>query len=713
MKITIDNHDGLGALDYTGAITESAEWKIVRKLNEPTLCTFAVDCNVAHLATPAKYGRVLVNADAGLLMFSGYIAQSPAAEFRGQGVAGPLYSFLVAAVSDELLLNQQSVPQTQGGIGLLMVDLMRALTQRVDPVRMTVLADSTANLVGRYAADAAHSWSSNAGALAASSRASYRTMNGQLMLQQIGSVTHALDDSDGTLDVSSLTLAEVRQLANDVTVCGESEPQAYVTEVFQGDGTTTTFQLTRTPLHISALTGTLIDDSFNGPAINPVVWQISDPGSRLTLGAAGLVVNGGNGLDGQTTLAAIDNIEMGGALVLTAGGVVASAGSDGYIACFYNGSILLANLFAGFHVKQSSGTTVVVPVVNGVEAGASATLTVGRAYSFRLRFHARDMQRVLNSYYVTVDGGQEGFGGDLISSVADLVFEVQDTTGGVNQPTIVLYDGSVSPAPAMCVVAAVNSPAFTGSVQSVSLDQTGTAWVTSLQTGGSPFTRRLGLATIDADCKLASTGKLDFYPTSVPLNGELVTVTYRVAGMSVARLFNAASVVAQGTAVVPGVSRWIGSVVQPKARSSRDCENAALALLAVSTSADAGLAGTYTAQNVQQGSDVWPGDSLAIESIALGVNTHVIVRSVTMKTAAAVPELVTYSIEFANDWAVDLSVKTSDAVPKTTWLPQAALAGADCAGESEWPDRECHDIADQRGYGPECANWRRLRGAPG
>jgi hypothetical protein len=231
----------------------------------------------------------------------------------------------------------------------------------------------------------------------------------------------------------------------------------------------------------------------------------------------------------------------------------------------------------------------------------------------------------------------------------------------------------VTSSPAACIVAAVNSAAFTGSVQSIVLEQTGSAWVSSLQTGGSPFTRRLGLATIGADCKVTSTGKLDFYATSIPQAGELITLTYRTSGASVARLMNPASVASQATAVVPGVSRWIGSVVKPGARSSADCENAALALLTVASSTSAGWSGKYIARNLQQSGDVWPGDLLALQVSALGVTANASVRTVTLTCAAVAPELLTYEMEFADDWAEELSVKTSTTVPKTTWLPQTAM----------------------------------------
>jgi hypothetical protein len=612
-----------------------------------------------------------------VLLFTGYVALFPEATFRGSGVTGARYQQTVTAISDELLLDQQSVPVTSTSIGLSAAVAMKTLTQRVDPVRVGFVPTAGApTVLVAFGADAAEAWSVNAGVLAGMARAGYRVMGGQVSAAPIGETTHAFSDIAGTLDLTRFSIQQSRNLANDVTVCGESEPQTYVTDVFQGDGATTTFDLTKTPLRVSAVRGDLVSDSFAGPGINTVLWSLSDAGSRLSITAAGLTVNGGNGVDGGTTLTAIDNVEMGGSLVLTTGGVSAAAGSDGYVGCLYSGSVLLVNLFAGFHVTQSSGSTVVFPMVNGVIAGASATLIVGHAYTFRLRYACREMQRLLTSYYMTGATGPQEYGGGLVNAPAYLVLEVQDTTGGVNQATLVLYDGAVSTAPAACILCAINSPAFTGSIQSVNLEQTGTAWVRSLQTTGSAFTRRIGLATTGADCKIGTTDKLVFYTTSVPQIGELISLSYRTAGLAVARMSNPASVAAQGTATVPGVSRWIGSVTSPRPRSSADCENAGLALLAVSTSASAAWAGKYVVMNPQQGlvGDVWPGDALALQATSLNLTASVIVRSVSVAYTAAQPELLTYTIVFANDWADAISVKISNAVPKDVWLPPTALA---------------------------------------
>lgn len=679
LKITIDNHDGRGALDYSQCLAGVDSFTLTRTLNQPSVCTMLLNCGAAGGSIPAKYGRVIVNSDAGLVLFTGYVSLFPEARLAGAGVTGPMYLQAVTVTGDELLLDQQSVPVTAGSAGVPAAELLQMLTQRVEPKRIGyATTGNTTNTAGAFTADAAATWSANAGVLASMARAGYRIINQQLSLPGIGATTHTLSDTAGTLDLSRFSISQARSLANDVTVCGESEAQAYVEDVFQGDGTTTTFDLTRTPLRVGAVQGSLISDSFAGPGLNTNLWSVDDSGSRFSLTSTGLTVNGGNGVDGDTTLTAIDNVEMGGSLVLTCAGVQVNAGSVGYVGCFYDGSVLIQNLFAGFEVKQSGGATVVVPVVGGVAAGASTTIVAGHAYTFRLRYACREMQRVPASYYVAgayVPGasGSQMFGGGEMAA-AQMVLEVQDTTGGVNQHPVILYDGAVSATPVTCLLCAVNSIAFSGSLQSVSLEQTGTAWVRSVQTTGSAFTRRIGTATEGGDCKLEATGKLVFYATSVPQVGELVTLTYRTSGKAVARLVNSASIAAQGTSVVPGVSRWIGSVTSPAARTSADCENAALGLLAISTSPNAAWTGKYLAANLQQSTDVWPGDVLMVSASGLSLNANLVVRTVAITYTAAKPELLTYSIRFANEWAEAISVKLSNAVPKDVWLPQSGVA---------------------------------------
>ena len=126
---------------------------------------------------------------------------------------------------------------------------------------------------------------------------------------------------------------------------------------------------------------------------------------------------------------------------------------------------------------------------------------------------------------------------------------------------------------------------------------------------------------------------------------------------------------------MPGVSRWLGKVLQPEARSSADCEAAAEAILAMGTARSAAMAGTYTLINPSQ--DVWPGEVLAVTSA--GTTNAFLVRSVVVKDEHCAPELLVYRVAFANDWATQwadgLGLKLSETIAKDAVLPATAVSG--------------------------------------
>src|ERR1700759_4521458 len=115
-------------------------------------------------------------------------------------------------------------------------------------------------------------------------------------------------------------------------------------------------------------------------------------------------MTGGNGLDGQTTLTAIDQVEMGGSLVIEAGSLKLGGASAGVVCGLYKGAAQSANCFVGYNVRQSGGNTVAVPFVNGAEAGTVFTMLQGHTYTLRIRLHCVEIQRVLQAYYAMVDG---------------------------------------------------------------------------------------------------------------------------------------------------------------------------------------------------------------------------------------------------------------------------------------------------------------------
>jgi hypothetical protein len=204
-----------------------------------------------------------------------------------------------------------------------------------------------------------------------------------------------------------------------------------------------------------------------------------------------------------------------------------------------------------------------------------------------------------------------------------------------------------------------------------SVTQNGSAWVVSTLPGGAKETRLVGDAGEGVDCQISTTGKLTFLAGRIPVAGEIVTVLYRTRDRAVARLQDTASVAAEAAGGMPGTARWLGKVLKPLARCGADCESAAAAILSFATSRAAALAGEYVAVNP---ADVWPGDVLGIT--ANGQTINVVVRKVAIVDGNAYPELLSYRIAFANDWADSLGMTLSEAIASDAFLPPAPLLAA-------------------------------------
>ena len=601
--LTIDNLDGAGAVDYSAAISADVPLAIERVLNAPSRCTGALVVGAranpgadpgfaSTLPVPVRRARIVVTSTAGTALFTGYLATEPAPVYVGVGLAGPVYRVQFSAISDEWLLDKLSLVLTGSGYAVAGGTLLESLVTRTGAGLLTTSGVVVDNSVGVFTPEPAKPWSTNAGLIAGSTYAAYRALEGALSTQTIGATTHTLNFDegvgigDGTLQFAALKTTQARELANDVTVVGLDEPSAYVQELFFGDAVTTVFQLSQDPFRISK--PTLLTDNFNLPVFNLQIWSLTDPGLYLSLSVNGLTVAGGNGFDGQTTLGAIDQVEIGGTLLLEAANVQLSSPSDGVLLGLYAGSIERANCFAGYNVRQSGGATLLTPFVNGAEVGTSYTVLPGHAYTLRLRVHSPEMQRVLQTYYARVDGVLESFGGGLVPSPASLVFDLIDLGNASHTPATVLDDsaaaGVVASSPAACSFAIVNSVELTGSVGSVSITETGSAWIASTLPGGTTYTRLIGVAGEGVDCRLSDTGKVTFFDGRIPVAGELIKVFYRTRDRAVARLADQASIAAEAAGGFPGTARWLGKVLHPPARSSVDCAAAAQAVLALATS---------------------------------------------------------------------------------------------------------------------------------
>ena len=668
MKITIQG------LDYSASLDAIHPLTIERKLNEPTVCQFWLSLPAqGNLAAPVRNQQVTVVGDDGTAYFTGYIATAPLPEYAGLALEGPRYRIAICALSDESLMDQLPFTPMKAASGMTAGQLMNSLVMHTPFATLSLQTPFAPSPISNFIPVSGADWSRNAGQIASQARAAYRATAGGLQVAEIPTAMHALNETDGTLNLTGLSFTAnlKRQLANDITVCGEHEPVAYVTEYFLGDGTTTQFNLGALPYFVAASGSATINELFNEPDIDRTVWDSSGGTGCLALGAGGLVMNGGNGLDGQTMLTCLDSIELGGTLLLEASGIMLAAGSSGILAGLYSGADTLSGCLAGFQVKAqpATGAVTVQPILVGQATGATYAINPANQYTLRIRMHCPEYQRSLAVYRSFGDSGAITLGGQSNQAPAQLLFEIQEYVNGVAGMPVTLYDGTNNSLPATASIVAASLVSMIGSMRAFRVTNLGSGWVTSTPPAGNPYTRRIGSPAEAGECNLDRSGKLVFSSGSVPPAGEQIVVSYRTLGRAVGRAVNVSSQQALAAAGLPPTAKWIGSVVSPPPRSSADCRNAAAVLMAAAACNSALWSGAYKCANSSLPGDVWPGDALVLNATSLNLSSQVVVRAVRLTYASTYPDTVAYEISFANDWADDLAIRTTDTVPADAWLP--------------------------------------------
>jgi hypothetical protein len=165
----------------------------------------------------------------------------------------------------------------------------------------------------------------------------------------------------------------------------------------------------------------------------------------------------------------------------------------------------------------------------------------------------------------------------------------------------------------------------------------------------------VGSLSEGAECAIAGTTTLDFYPQYVPALNTLIVASYRGSGRAVAEVMNGASVAGLANGADNGVRGIVRTVKMPSARTQADCENAALAML--DDAVGAAWSGEYeTWSDFLPGgaSDIFPGDGVAVNVASRGAAFTAIVRKVTIEVADPADDRGMYTIEFANDLAAPL-----------------------------------------------------------
>jgi hypothetical protein len=419
------------------------------------------------------------------------------------------------------------------------------------------------------------------------------------------------------------------------------------------------------------LSSRIIQEIFDESEIDTRIWANTGGPGYFALGAGGLAMCGGNGIDAETVLSWLDPVEMGGTLLLEAAGISLATGSSGIVAGFFDGGIDLSSCTVGFQVvaEQGAGNVALQPLVQGVPAGTAFSAKPSNQYTLRLRIHSPECHRALAIYRSSGDNGAVTAGGEWNLSPARLQLEVQEFVNGVGGMPVTLYDGAVASLPGKCQFIAASSLNLIGSMRAIHLTNLGSGWVMSTPPAGGAYTRRVGSPAEGGECEFQSGGKLQFQTGFIPVAGEVLAVSYRTAGRSIGRAVNAENQQSLMQAGLPAISSWVGSVTEPPARCSADCRNAALVTVETSAEDSGSLSGSYKGTNFEFAGDVWPGDALLLNSPSAGLDSEVVVRKVQLSYRPSIPDLVEYEITFANDWVEDLAIKRSSTVPEDVWLP--------------------------------------------
>jgi len=667
MKIMIQD------VDYTAALDASQLLTIDRKLNETTRCRFCLGgLSALNLALPKRYEAMSIVTDDGTILFTGFIVADPFPEYAGMGLDGSSYRFVIEAMSEEWLYDQAMLPWMSSISSSTLQGMLASLILHTGIRRLTAGSTVAVTNCNAFASRHSHGWSQIAGTISSEARSSYRVIDGTISVASIPVSVHAMRESTGTLNAGKLSQSQSvrRNLANDITVCGEEEPVAYVTEYFAGDGSTKEFQLTDVPYFEASSDSKIVVENFDESVINTHVWTLNGSAEGWTINSKGLLFSGGNGIDSETLIGLMDDVEMGGTLFVEASGVNIQTNSSGVIGGLFHGECRQSNCTLGFAVStvQGSGAALVQPLVMGSLAGSSYTLDTSKTYTMRIRVHCQEHERARLIYRSWTDSGEIMSTPADVDSPAQVSLEIEEFVNNVGSTPVVLYSGTIASLPGVCTVVPVSCISMAGTMRRFAMKRQGSGWVTT-SISGTTSIRRMGSVAEGGECLLERSGKLVFYSGYAPASGSQIAVNYRTKGRAVGRAVNRASQAAlQASGMIPQLA-WCGTVSSPAPRSSTDCRNAAAILAQVASSESALWSGSCATNQMVLDADVWPGDALELIAESLGVDRQIVVREVKLSYGASSPDLVHYEIQFANDWANDLAIKTSESVPTDAWLP--------------------------------------------
>ena len=667
MNLLIDNLDGLGPQDYTTFLDSSKSPTLARRLNSPAELKFGLVGVAGSLGAPAMGGRVRLTLSNGNDLFTGYIVQMPTYQYLGWAERGVLYGYEVDALSDVMLMDQKAPPPHPPFVARTAGNAFEQLTAEALPGWFDVSGVETGDAIPYYGVNPAKKWTASAAEIALSARCSYRDDNGKLFFAPVAANTYELAESAVTFSPDDLQLQSVNRLVNDLTILGPVEPSAHVKDYFVGDGYTTKFYMSQKPFtrssQVALYNRTILDEIY--AELDPTHWTVADPLHVITAGNGQLQVAGGTGVDGQTLLNFIERIELGGATMLEHGDFMFNAASDGVIGGLYAGAVSIAGCLAGFRVTPAGANSNIQALIEGSVTGTALATQAGHHYVFTTQLYPTEVYRMQQVFHSSLHPSGGARGGEAVTCDVRVVLEVHDVDplNPATQiaPSTVLYDDILANAPGFCTYALINAGIMQCSAAFTYIWLPVDALVCSTPYEGNTVTVLVGPLLEGAECQVSSTPALEFYSEYIPAANELIEVSYRGQGHAMARVINSASIAAHQRGGDDGVRGSVRELGMPVARTSADCETAALALL---DDAGQGWAGEYQAwsQFLPGGAaDIFPGDGLAVSVPSRMASFTAIVREVDVQMADIAGENSRYILRFvdAGDPSLDFTFVTA------------------------------------------------------
>jgi hypothetical protein len=597
------------------------------RINEPTLFDFSVYPWDASFVKLKRGTYITVTTTSYGTWFTGYITNEPEYQYIGKHPVTklPVWGYKYEATSDDYILNLRPIGIVDPYINTTMGAVLKSLAAQLAPGVFTTTNIANGPNLARYQPDPTKNFSDVVKEFATAANFRWAAKSNGLTFQSQSFVpaTIVIDGNDKHFTPSRLQLKPRQEpVINDALILGDIEPQNYISEYFLGDGFTARFPL------ISSIFGVdstlLLDEDFSGNSIDPNKWTIFDTVNNWMQTSNGFLnFTGGNNSGAYDVhLDSARLIPLEGNLRITHGEGDFVAASDGVIAGLWTQAVNSSFTGCLYGIRATKvGATQLNPIANGtVDSSQSLAINASHRYIMRTLVSFQKIFRMGQTYsYIAADGTvgtSVPFDTGSVSVVTfnTSIVEVDPTNG-----TIVSTTNWTN-----TVAGLAAGTTFATYVPGVSNDLhytvTGITISTPMQAklekqakGTTVFTQQiLGANEVDSldglvpaatiiDSNQGAITQSSFLGTeqynpgnaalnyfkdtaaqssTVPQAGDIIHLTYRRAGVALARVQNTTSIAAEAAQWGDnGIRSITRKDLAPPPRTSAEAEAAAAALV--------------------------------------------------------------------------------------------------------------------------------------